>query len=99
MTTPRVALLISDVPPTRELSESLARSGYYIEFEYSSEAGLARVCSRAPTLAVVGPLQSDEGVLALLRRLQQLRIHTVVLSSEPEVVQAAERLGMHVGTH
>jgi len=92
--TTKVALLVTDVAPARELAESLACSGYYIEFAYSSEAGLERVLARAPTLAVVGPLQQTSGVLELLAMLQQLRIQALVLSDEPEVLTAADRYGM-----
>jgi ActR/RegA family two-component response regulator len=95
--TAKVALMITDVAPTRELAESLARSGYYIEFAYSSEAALARVNLRVPTLAVVGPLlRAGEAVNELLTKLGQLRVHTVVISREPAIVETADRLGMQV---
>jgi ActR/RegA family two-component response regulator len=94
--TPKVALLVTDLAPSRDLTESLAAKGYYLEFAYSIEAGLERVQVRAPTLAVVGPIERREGALDLLATLARLRIHSLVLSEEPELVHAAERLGMQV---
>jgi len=96
--TTKVALMISDAAPARELAESLARGGFYIEFAYSGEAGLARVRCRAPTMAVVGPLPASAAVRELLEKLGQLGVQTLVISREPGIVELADQLGMPVRT-